>query len=57
MVTILINHSQTAVLKETLRLAFGIVSGLPRVVGPNATQIAGVLIPAGVSNRIQSCFP
>jgi cytochrome P450 len=37
------------VLKESLRVSLGIVSGLPRVVGPGNVEIGGVVIPAGVS--------
>jgi len=37
----------TAVLKESLRLAHGIVTPLPRIVGPGDVQILGETIPAG----------
>ncbi|KAK7454005.1 hypothetical protein VKT23_011516 [Stygiomarasmius scandens] len=36
-----------AVLKECLRLAHGVVTPLPRVVGPGAADIMGVNVPAG----------
>jgi hypothetical protein len=39
---------QTAVVKESLRLAHGVVSSIPRVVGPGDTIIAGVQVPNGV---------
>jgi hypothetical protein len=39
------------VIKESLRLSFGAVSGQNRVVGPDDMEIAGVLVPAGVSSR------
>jgi len=37
----------TAVIKESLRMAHGIVTPLPRVVGPGDAQILGETIPAG----------
>ncbi|PPQ68061.1 hypothetical protein CVT26_007345 [Gymnopilus dilepis] len=37
----------TAVIKESLRLAHGVVSPLPRIVGPSDAEIAGVIVPAG----------
>ena len=42
------DHSQTAVIKESLRMAHGVVTPLPRVVGPVDSEISGVMIPAGV---------
>jgi len=39
---------QTAVIKETLRLASPTPAGLPRVVPPPGTVISGVRIPGGV---------
>ncbi|KAJ3511126.1 hypothetical protein NLJ89_g4275 [Agrocybe chaxingu] len=37
----------TAVIKESLRMAHGVVTPLPRVVGPADAVISGELIPAG----------
>jgi len=37
----------TAVIKESLRMAHGVVTPLPRIVGPVDSEISGVLIPAG----------
>ncbi|RDB18449.1 hypothetical protein Hypma_000256 [Hypsizygus marmoreus] len=37
----------TAVLKESLRMAHGVVTPLPRIVGPTDTEIYGTVIPAG----------
>ncbi|KAF8806912.1 cytochrome P450 [Phlegmacium glaucopus] len=37
----------TAVVKESLRMAHGVVTPLPRVVGPVDSEISGVMIPAG----------
>jgi len=37
----------TAVVKESLRMAHGVVTPLPRVVGPTDSEISGVVIPAG----------
>jgi cytochrome P450 len=42
------DHLQTAVVKESLRIAHGVVTPLPRVVGPVDSEISGVVIPAGV---------
>jgi cytochrome P450 len=42
-------YFQTAVIKESLRMAHGVVTPLPRVVGPMAAEISGEVIPAGVS--------
>jgi hypothetical protein len=39
---------QTAVIKETLRMATPIPAGLPRVVPPSGAVISGVDIPGGV---------
>ena len=39
-----------AVIKESLRLSVGVVSGLPRVTPPGGANIAGVAIPGGVSS-------
>ncbi|ESK81718.1 cytochrome p450 [Moniliophthora roreri MCA 2997] len=36
-----------AVIKESLRMSPGVVSPLPRVVGPSGATIAGVVVPAG----------
>ena len=49
------DHSQTAVIKESLRMAHGVVTPLPRVVGPVDSEISGVMIPAGV-RKIPSLF-
>lgn len=40
---------QTAVLKESLRVSHGVVSPLPRVVGPDSAVIGGWHVPAGVT--------
>ncbi|PPQ71154.1 hypothetical protein CVT24_009835 [Panaeolus cyanescens] len=37
----------TAVIKESLRMAHGIVTPLPRVVGPTDAEISGIVVPAG----------
>ncbi|PPQ79817.1 hypothetical protein CVT25_002971 [Psilocybe cyanescens] len=37
----------TAVIKESLRMAHGVVSPLPRIVGPSDAEISGEVIPAG----------
>ena len=39
---------QTAVIKETLRIAVAVRAGLPRVVPPSGAVISGVDIPGGV---------
>ena len=39
---------QTAVIKETLRMAVPTPAGLPRVVPPSGAMISGVKIPGGV---------
>jgi cytochrome P450 len=39
---------QTAVIKETLRMATPIPAGLPRVVPPSGAVISGAEIPGGV---------
>ena len=39
---------QTAVIKETLRMAVPTPAGLPRVVPPSGAVISGVEIPGGV---------
>jgi cytochrome P450 len=41
-----------AVIKESLRLSSGVVSGLLRVVPPSGAMVAGVDIPPGVSQRL-----
>ncbi|KAF9530327.1 cytochrome P450 [Crepidotus variabilis] len=55
----------TAVLKESLRMAHGVVTPLPRLVGPTVAEIAGELIPPGtvvsmgatILHRNPSIFP
>lgn len=42
------NISQSAVIKESLRLSHGVVTPLPRVVGPDDASIGGFHVPAGV---------
>ncbi|KAJ8093191.1 hypothetical protein PM082_020676 [Marasmius tenuissimus] len=37
----------TAVIKESLRLSYGVASPLPRVIGPSGSTIAGVTVPPG----------
>ncbi len=44
---------QTAVIKETLRIATPIPAGLPRVVPPSGAVISGVDIPGGVRASFQ----
>ncbi len=39
---------QSAVIKESLRLAHGVVSPMPRVVGPDDAFISGYHVPAKV---------
>jgi len=46
----------TAVIKESLRMAYGVVSPLPRIVGPSSAEIAGVHIPAGTVVSIGTTF-
>jgi hypothetical protein len=43
-----VRMEQTAVIKETLRMATAIPAGLPRVVPPSGAVISGVDIPGGV---------
>jgi cytochrome P450 len=40
----------TAVIKESLRLSYGVVTPLPRVVGPEDSVIDGYEVPKGVRN-------
>jgi hypothetical protein len=48
----------TAVIKESLRLNYGLVTPLPRVVGPGDSVIGGYVIPKGVRGIFQcSTFP
>lgn len=44
-----LSMEQTAVIKETLRMAVTLPAGLPRVVPPSGAVISGVEIPGGVS--------
>ncbi|KAF8075198.1 cytochrome P450 [Lyophyllum atratum] len=37
----------TAVIKESLRMAHGVVTPLPRIVGPADSEISGMTVPAG----------
>ncbi|EKM81552.1 hypothetical protein AGABI1DRAFT_69832 [Agaricus bisporus var. burnettii JB137-S8] len=37
----------TAVIKEALRMGHGVVSPLPRIVGPSDAEVLGITIPAG----------
>lgn len=39
---------QTSVIKESLRISYGAISPLPRIVGPSSAEIGGVQIPEGV---------
>lgn len=48
---------QTAVIKETLRLAAPTPAGLPRVVPPPGAVISGVRIPGGVRVSPTSLYP
>lgn len=41
-----------AIIKESLRIASGVVSGLLRVVPPAGAVISGVAVPPGVSSRL-----
>ena len=43
-----LKKEQTAVIKETLRVAVPIPVGLPRIVPPTGAMISGVKIPGGV---------
>jgi hypothetical protein len=47
---------QTAVIKETLRIAVAAPAGLPRVVPPSGALISGVEIPGGVRVSFPSVF-
>jgi cytochrome P450 len=47
---------QTAVIKETLRMAATLPAGLPRVVPPSGAVISGVEIPGGVRVSCPSVF-
>ena len=40
---------QTAVIKESLRIAVAVPAGLPRIVPPSGAVISGAKIPGGVS--------
>lgn len=40
--------TQTAVIKEALRIATAVPAGLPRIVPPSGAVISGVRIPGGV---------
>jgi hypothetical protein len=42
---------QTAVIKEALRLGYGVATPLARVVGPSTAQIGGMTVPKGVSRN------
>ncbi|KAG6833729.1 hypothetical protein H0H87_001161 [Tephrocybe sp. NHM501043] len=46
----------TAVIKESLRLSHGIVTPLPRIVGPMKTMISGHAVPPGVNAFCAICF-
>ncbi|KAF9465534.1 cytochrome P450 [Collybia nuda] len=37
----------TAVIKESLRMAHGVITPLPRIVGPTDAEISGEIVPAG----------
>jgi hypothetical protein len=39
---------KTAVIKESVRMAHGVVTPLPRVVGPSNVRISGYDVPVGV---------
>ena len=42
---------ESAVLKESLRLAYGSVTPLPRIVSPVDAKIGDARVPAGVRTR------
>ncbi|KAF9563593.1 cytochrome P450 [Agrocybe pediades] len=46
----------TAVIKESLRMAHGVVSPLPRIVGPSDSEIAGEIIPTGTVVSMGACM-
>ncbi len=52
-----LSTEQTAVIKETLRVAVSVPAGLPRVVPESGAVLSGVKIPGGVSASCLSyCF-
>ncbi|TFK41445.1 cytochrome P450 [Crucibulum laeve] len=46
----------TAVIKESLRITCGVVTPLPRIVGPGDAEISGYAIPAGTVVSIGATF-
>ncbi|KAF5348717.1 hypothetical protein D9758_006751 [Tetrapyrgos nigripes] len=46
----------TAFIKEALRTSYGVVTPLPRVVGPSGATIGGVHIPGGTDVQMSSVF-
>ncbi|KJA28231.1 hypothetical protein HYPSUDRAFT_809867 [Hypholoma sublateritium FD-334 SS-4] len=46
----------TAVIKESLRMAHGIVTPLPRIIGPMEADIAGLVVPAGTVVSMGATF-
>lgn len=46
----------TAVIKESLRIAVGVVSPMSRIVGPSSANIAGVEVPAGAAVSCSASF-
>ena len=51
-----LSMKQTAVIKETLRIAISVPASLPRVVPPSGAVISGVSIPGGVGVSCPSVF-
>lgn len=43
------HNLQTAVIKESLRMSYGFVSPMPRVVGADGTELCGYAVPPNVS--------
>jgi len=46
----------TAVIKESLRMAHGVVTPPPRIVGPVEATIAGIVVPVGTTVSIGTTF-
>ena len=43
------NTLQSAFIKEALRISIGVIHPMPRIVGDETPEIAGLKIPPGVS--------
>lgn len=51
----MIDHAQTAVVRETLRISSPAISPVPRVVPPDGARVKGNFIPGGVSHFFTQC--